>query len=146
MLRTRARWEREGSEGLKAKEFAVDSRHCAGNRRVAVGAPLHAVTSNSGSIFRKSRPTRRYAKGETNQGRDIFRFDTFGDAAYWGDTLHLHQAIEGVKLGGVGPGVSPTTALAVGLKVDVDALSPDLVQALQKGQVNLNDPGTTLAF
>ena len=79
-------------------------------------------------------------------GRQTFRFDTFGDEAFWGDMLKLHQAIEGAKLGGVGPGVSPATALAVGLKVDVDALPPHLITALQKGQVNLNDPATTLAL
>ncbi len=36
------------------------------------------------------------------QGRQIFRFDTFGDEAFWGDTLMLHQAIEGTKNGGTG--------------------------------------------
>lgn len=82
----------------------------------------------------------------TKQGREIFRFDTFGDEAYWGDTLHLHQAIEGAKLGGVGPGVSPRTALAVGLKVDLDALPDGLVSALKHGKVNLDDPATTLAL
>ena len=61
------------------------------------------------------------------QGRQIFRFETFGDEAYWSDKLKLHEAIEGAKLGGVGPGVSPKTALAVGLKVDMDALPADLV-------------------
>src|SRR5262245_53842971 len=50
------------------------------------------------------------------RGRDIFRFDTFGDEAFWGDTLKLHRAIAGEQFGGVGPGVSPRTALAVGLK------------------------------
>lgn len=79
-------------------------------------------------------------------GRQIFRFDTFGDEAFWGDALKLHQAIEGAKLGGVGPGVSPATALAVGLKVDVDALPASLITALQQGQVNLNDPATTVAL
>lgn len=80
------------------------------------------------------------------QGKQTFRFDTFGDEAFWGDTLHLHQAIEGAKLGGVGPGVSPITALNVGLKVDVDALPASLVEALKEGKVNLNDPATTLAL
>ena len=80
------------------------------------------------------------------QGRRIFRFDTFGDEAWWGDTLKLHQSVEGAKLGGVGPGVSPKTALAVGLKVDVDALPSGLVAALQRGQVNLDDPAITLAL
>lgn len=86
------------------------------------------------------------ANSMTQQGRFIFRFDTFGDEAYWGDTLHLHQAIEGARLGGVGPGVSPKTALAVGLKVDVDALPASLVSGLKHGQVNLDDPATTLAL
>ena len=80
------------------------------------------------------------------QGRQIFRFDTFGDEAFWGDTLRLHQAIEGSKFGGVGPGVSPATALAVGLKVDVDALPGDLIEQLKQGRVNLNEPATTLAL
>ena len=45
------------------------------------------------------------------QGKEIFRFDTFGDEAFWGDTLKLHRAIQGSKFGGVGAGVSPKTAL-----------------------------------
>ena len=80
------------------------------------------------------------------EGRRTFRFDTFGDEAFWGDTLHLDQAIAGGKLGGVGPGVSPRTALSVGLKIDVDALPAGLVSALKRGQVNLDDPATTLAL
>ena len=80
------------------------------------------------------------------EGKQTFRFDTFGDEAFWGDTLHLHQAIEGATFGGVGQGVDPSTALAVGLKVDVDALPENLVQALREGTVNLHDPATTLAL
>jgi hypothetical protein len=77
---------------------------------------------------------------------NVFRFDTFGDEAFWGDALKLHQAIEGTGFGGVGTGVSPETALAVGLKVDVDALPPALVANLKNGRVNLDDPATTLAL
>jgi hypothetical protein len=80
------------------------------------------------------------------QGRQIFRFDTFGDEAFWTDKLQLHKAIEGSKLGGVGGGVSPKTALAVGLKVDMDALPAALVEQIKRGQVNLDDPATTLAL
>jgi hypothetical protein len=79
-------------------------------------------------------------------GRGIFRFDTFGDEAFWGDALKLHQAIEGAKLGGVGPGVSPKTALSVGLKVDADALPLVLAKQIKAGKVNLDDPATTLAL
>jgi hypothetical protein len=81
-----------------------------------------------------------------NEGREIFRFDTFGDETFWGDTLKLHHAIAGGKLGGVGDGVSPKTALAVGLKVDMDALPKSLVASLKAGKVNLDDPATTVAL
>src|SRR6266498_618552 len=80
------------------------------------------------------------------QGRQIFRFDTFGDEVFWGDTIRLHQTIQGERFGGVGPGVSPRTALAVGLKVDADALPRSLVNQLRRGRVNLDDPATTLAL
>jgi hypothetical protein len=80
------------------------------------------------------------------RGRQIFRYDTFGDEAFWGDALQLHQAIQGEALGGVGPGVSPNTALAVGLKVDVDALPRSLQNQLKQGRVNLDDPAATLAL
>ncbi len=79
-------------------------------------------------------------------GRQIFRFDTFGDEAFWGDALHLHTAIAGEHNGGVGPGVSPKTALSVGLKVDLDAIPAALQEQLKAGQVNLDDPATTLAL
>ena len=80
------------------------------------------------------------------KGRNIFRFDTFGDEAFWGDTLKLHQAIAGASHGGVGPGVSPNTALAVGLKVDAEALPKHLARNLKRRAVNLDDPETTLAL
>ncbi len=84
------------------------------------------------------------AKDLITQGQQTFRFDTFGDESFWGDTLKLHQAIEGAKLGGVGPGVSPKTALAVGLKIDSDALPGDVLSKLKHGAVNLNDPAVTV--
>lgn len=88
----------------------------------------------------------KHAQRTLAEGRQIFRFDTFGDQAFWGDTIKLHQAIEGAGFGGVGPGVSPKTALAVGLKVDVDALPSQLIENLKKGRVDLDDPATTLAL
>jgi hypothetical protein len=79
-------------------------------------------------------------------GRKTFRFDTFGDESFWGGMLKLHEAIEGAKLGGVGPGLSPRNALALGLKVDLDALPEHIVSALRAGQINLNDPAMTVAL
>ena len=67
------------------------------------------------------------------EGRKTFRYDTFGSEAFWGDALQLHKAIAGEKNGGVGPGVSPKTALSVGLKVDADAL-PDALKEADRGR------------
>jgi len=72
------------------------------------------------------------------RGRQIFRFETFGDEAKWTDTLRLHEAIRSA--------VDPTTALAVGLKVDVDALPQSVVEGIQSGSVDLHSPATTVAL
>jgi len=80
------------------------------------------------------------------EGQRIFRFDTFGSEAFWGDALQLHKAIAGEKNGGIGGGVSPKTALTVGLKVDSDALPESLKQQIKDGKVNLDDPATTIAL
>ncbi|MES9814935.1 MAG: hypothetical protein ABW159_19010 [Candidatus Thiodiazotropha sp.] len=81
-----------------------------------------------------------------SKGRQTFRHDTFGDESFWTERLRLHEAIAGESLGGAGPGVDPTTALAVGLKVDVKALPKKLQHALKQGKVDLTDPATTLAL
>jgi hypothetical protein len=72
------------------------------------------------------------------EGKEIFRNDTFGDEKYWTDTLRMHAVIQS--------GVSPAAALAVGLKVDADALPADVKDALSKGQVDLNSPATTVTL
>lgn len=80
------------------------------------------------------------------EGKTIFRYDTFGDEDFWSGLLHLDKAIAGEKNGGYGPGVSPKTALAVGLKVDAEALPTGIVEGIKNGSVDLNDPATTLAL
>jgi hypothetical protein len=89
---------------------------------------------------------RAHAANMVEQGKRIFRFDTFGDEAFWGDTLRLHEAVEGARFGGVGEGLSPAAALALGLKVDVEALPPATLAALRNRRVNLNDPAVTIAL
>jgi hypothetical protein len=88
----------------------------------------------------------QHAQTMFDEGRQTFRFDTFGSEAFWGGALQLHRAIGGAKLGGVGPGVSPKTALAVGLKVDATALPATLVDQIKQGKVDLDDPATTVAL
>jgi len=99
-----------------------------------------------GKLTEAERQTDANAQRMLDEGKQTFRSDTFGDEAFWTDALQLHRAIAGANLGGVGPGVSPATALSVGLKVDVDALPQSLISQLKHGRVNLNDPATTLAL
>src|SRR5687767_2072856 len=80
------------------------------------------------------------------EGKQIFRFDTFGSEDFWGGKLRLHEAIAGEKLGGVGKGVSPKAALSLGLKVDAEALPADLVAKIKAKEVDLDDSATTAAL
>ena len=82
-------------------------------------------------------PVVERAERTIREGRRTFRFDTFGDEAFWTDTLKLNGAVEKV---------SPRTALAVGLKVDVEALPQAVIDAIGAGQVNLDDPAVTAAL
>jgi mono/diheme cytochrome c family protein len=71
-------------------------------------------------------------------GKQAFRYDTFGDEAKWTDTLRLHEVIAS--------SVDPTTALAVGLKVDADALPPDVQLGIKNGSIDLKRPQTTVTL
>src|SRR5215472_8734371 len=71
----------------------------------------------------------------STDGKSIFRFDTFGDEQLWTDVMQLQKVIKNV---------SPRTALSVGLKVDSDALPPEVIDAIKAGQVNLDDPAVTI--
>jgi hypothetical protein len=78
------------------------------------------------------------------EGKGIFRHDTFGDEYFWGDTLQLHRAIAGERHGGVGPGLTPRQALMLGLKVDVDHVPRIMGQAIRGGSASLDEVQTTL--
>jgi hypothetical protein len=113
---------------------------------VAFGAPDPAPSGAVGANAPFDRVIRDHGRDLMDEGRDIFRHDTFGDEAFWGGALGLHRAIAGAALGGVGPGVSPRTALAVGLKVDSEVLPAPLREDLKAGRVDLDAPATTLAL
>lgn len=72
------------------------------------------------------------------EGRQIFRFETFGDEQFWTDTARMHEVVQ--------TSVSPTTALSVGLKVDAEAIPADVAAAIKAGQVDLNSPATTVTL
>jgi len=108
-----------------------------------VASSVSSASLAKGSAVAKTKP---FNQQLFERGRRIFRFDTFGDQAFWGGQLRLHQAIAGAKNGGVGPGVSPKTALALGLKVDATAIPAKTAAAIKAGKVNLDDPAVTLTL
>ena len=72
---------------------------------------------------------------QNNDGREAFRFDTFGDEQLWTDTLRMQEAVATL---------SPKAALSLGLKVDSEALPPSIINAIKTSQVNLDDPAVTI--
>src|SRR5688572_32471397 len=80
-------------------------------------------------------PAETDEEAKRREGQAIFRFDTFGDEQLWTEVLRMHEVI---------PSVDPATALAVGLKVDVEALPPAVIAAIQAGEVDLTNPAVTI--
>jgi mono/diheme cytochrome c family protein len=76
--------------------------------------------------------------GTVAEGKKVFRFDTFGDEQFWTDKLKMHTV--------VATAVSPKTALSVGLKVDAEAIPPEVAQAIKDGKVDLDSPATTVTL
>jgi hypothetical protein len=121
----------EDSAGVMADEVSSPSLDLS-VASIADGATLQSIVDQATSTI--------------TRGRRVFRFDTFGDEAFWGTTLRLHQAIEGSGFGGVGNGLSPRMALGLGLKVDSRVLPPELRDAIRNGTLNLDNPANTLAL
>ena len=121
--------------------LAVGSYHLIGAQKASAQTQKKAASPSGFDAVVRSNSERMM-----KEGQQTFRFDTFGSEAFWGDALQLHKAIAGEKNGGVGSGLSPKTALSVGLKVDSDALPDSLKQQLKEGKVDLDDPATTLAL
>lgn len=76
----------------------------------------------------------RDAAGMLARGQRTFRFDTFGNEAFWGGALRLHETLATLP---------PAAALQLGLKVDAAALPPELIRLIRRGRVDLQDPAVT---
>ena len=100
---------------------------CAGLSMLATGcgeAPAQTHTGGSGGA--------RLSPQTIAEGQRIFRYDTFGDEQQWTDRLRMHEVVQNID---------PITALAVGLKVDADAVPPEVL-----ANAPLDDPATTVAL
>ena len=118
----------------KTQRFMVALSGCA---IVYIAVTAHALARAQQPDDKTLDPIVAHATEQLAEGQRVFRFDTFGDEAFWGGTLRLHEAVRHV---------SPATALAVGLKVDSEALPPNVLQAIQRGTIDVNDPAVTLAL
>ena len=76
-------------------------------------------------------------QGNPQGGREIFRYDTFGDEQLWTKVLRMHEVVGSVR---------PVDALDLGLKVDSQALPPAVIRAIKGGHINLEDPAVTVAL
>jgi cytochrome c553 len=103
----------------------------------ATGAPTTAPDRSAAPATAAANPIDpivAHSSQMLDEGRDTFRYDTFGDQVFWSRLLGLDQALRQV---------SPKAALGVGLKVDSEALPPEVLAALKRGAVNLDDPAVT---
>jgi hypothetical protein len=107
-------------------------------RTILAGAVLLLAVAVALIAAPRSAPGLSAAEDQVTRGQEIFRFDTFGDEQLWTNRLRLHEAIES--------SLSPQLALQLGLKVDVDALPDEIVQAILFGLVDLTDPAVTVAL
>ncbi len=118
---------------------SVMAKSMAGSMALAlIGASVMISCSDRGSTEPRPGQLEQLDSSLVAAGKEIFRFDTFGDEKYWTDTLRMHEVIQSA--------VTPAAALSVGLKVDADALPPEVKDALAKGQVDLNSTATTVAL
>jgi hypothetical protein len=104
--------------------------------KTAESAPEHATGKKAPEASQQEQ-IEAHAKQMLAMGRDVFRDDTFASEEFWGGKLQLHKAILGEKQGGVGPGVSPRTALSVGLKVDAERVPKAVAEGIKNGTVSL---------
>lgn len=111
--------------------LAVSLTHAAPNGRPAAASPAIQERSKTPSF---DSAIARNAADQLTQGRQVFRFDTFGDEDFWGGQLQLHQAVATL---------TPRAALGLGLKVDADALPGGTLRQLRAGH-GLDDPNVTL--
>lgn len=107
-------------------------RHGRARRLAAGGAVVVAAMAGCGGSGDDDRTAL------LEQGKQIFRHDTFGDERLWTDTLRLHEVVAAA--------VGPATALSVGLKVDVQALPQSVRDGIANGSISLTDPATTVAL
>ena len=125
---------------LGARALALN-RCFARLRIVVLGSMLTAVvilTAGCGGSNNVSLNEQAAQAALVAQGKQIFRFDTFGDETQWTDKLRMHEVIRSA--------VDPSTALSVGLKVDAEALPAAVVTGIQNGSVDLKSPDTTVAL
>jgi hypothetical protein len=120
------------SSSCRSKPEGVETDPAARTQAFPHGSFQEKIEDNAEKLFK--------------DGRELFRMETFGSEAFWGDQLRLHAAIAGESFGGVGPGLTPRQALQLGLKGDVAKVPGIVAEAVKAGASSLDDPETTLVL
>jgi hypothetical protein len=103
---------------------------------------LRARADRSGDPDDFNDAIRKSADDLMDKGKAVFRYETFGDEVFWTDKLQLHKVLVDKKHGGIGDGITPKDALALGLRVDLQLLPGFLKKKIQEGKF-LDDPWVT---
>ena len=115
---------------------------------IALGGCNEDGSSGASEGPENTAPIPQHQLGNAASGREVFRFETFGNERFWTDALKLQQGIAAA-------GVTPLQALALGLHVDSDAVPPavaaQLVAELRADPTGrssplLNNPATTVTL
>jgi len=126
------------------KQAIVIVSMAAGIVLIQCSKSFEKTNADSGTMTEKQSAEKN--KSLIAQGKQIFRFDDFADTSFWSGLLHIDKAIAGMNNGGFGPGVTPKDALAIGLKVDAEALPPEVIEGIKSGAISLDSPSSTLAL
>jgi hypothetical protein len=117
---------------------------CAGQPLLRPASGVNTPTPSDIKTNPDEDDTEDHADDMIKEGRETFRYDTFGSEQFWGGQLGLHKAVAGQAHGGIGPGLTPRQALKVGLKVDSGRLASIVLEAIKGGSLDLDDPKMTL--
>ena len=86
--------------------------------------------------------------GNAEAGRDVYRFETFGNEGFWTDAARLPKGMMDAKF-------TPKQALEAGLQIDIEAIDPAMRKTLEtewktdlspQNAPMLNDPRTMVAL
>ncbi len=124
---------------------------CASHNKSEEASDVRPVASADAKISgmdgpRSPGPSMPHRRGNASAGKEVFRFETFGNEGFWTDAIKMPKGMEDAK-------VTPLDALKAGLTVDSEMIPAAMREALMKelktdmspqNAPMLHDPKTTV--